>query len=364
MQLHRILVETAMAALDKQKQDGAMPSGHNGPYMDPETPVRNTAHWCMTFNKAYEISGEKELKEAAENARNFLHSETARPMGGTFWCRKNPEKDFTNGVVGQAWAIEALLDFDRVFGDKPSVDLAERVFLLHPFDKATGAWRRVNVDGSYHSFDAVFNHQLWFAAAGAQLQGRTNNHTIKDQLSIFFKRLPHNLNLYGDGLIRQQTAGYLVKSRLRRYSSKLSHWRKSNERKQYMYHKSVGYHSFNLYAFALLKESFPEQPFWNSPQWKKLWNYTLSEKYKRDVKKSKYAYPYNPPGFEVSFALQVFQPDMKDAVASWLKEQMNLCFDFDTNLMTGGSAVDVETAAARIYEATRLLDYKIEVGYE
>lgn len=32
----------------------------------------------------------------------------ARPMAATFWHRKNPEKDACNGLIGQAWTIEAL----------------------------------------------------------------------------------------------------------------------------------------------------------------------------------------------------------------------------------------------------------------
>ena len=35
---------------------GFAKAGHNGPYGNPETPVRNTACWLMGFSEAYRIS--------------------------------------------------------------------------------------------------------------------------------------------------------------------------------------------------------------------------------------------------------------------------------------------------------------------
>ena len=49
MNLYDLLVDTADRAIEIQRSDGSMPPGHNGPYYDPETPVRNTAHWSITF---------------------------------------------------------------------------------------------------------------------------------------------------------------------------------------------------------------------------------------------------------------------------------------------------------------------------
>ena len=76
--------------------------------MITETPVRNTAHWLITMLKAYEISNETKFKDSAWRAVQYLLSPSARPMNATFFCRTNPEKDFCNGLVGQAWIIEAL----------------------------------------------------------------------------------------------------------------------------------------------------------------------------------------------------------------------------------------------------------------
>ncbi len=56
MLLSNIIQQSSKAALQIQSDDGSFPPGHNGPYHDQETPVRNTAHWLFTMLKACEIS--------------------------------------------------------------------------------------------------------------------------------------------------------------------------------------------------------------------------------------------------------------------------------------------------------------------
>ena len=48
------LIEAADASLSRQRDDGSFPPGHNGPYHDPETPVRNTAHYLYLYAALYE----------------------------------------------------------------------------------------------------------------------------------------------------------------------------------------------------------------------------------------------------------------------------------------------------------------------
>ena len=109
MYLNEIIEQVSHRALPDQNEDGSFPSGCNGPYMDKETPVRNTAHWLVTLLKAYEISGKDIFKDAADKAVKYIAGSEARPMNSTFLCRLNPEKDFCNGLIGQAWVIEALI---------------------------------------------------------------------------------------------------------------------------------------------------------------------------------------------------------------------------------------------------------------
>ncbi|MDT9237178.1 MAG: hypothetical protein P5675_26370, partial [Limnospira sp. PMC 917.15] len=72
---------------------------------------------------------------------------------------------------------------------------------------------------------------------------------------------------------------------------------KSPREKTYIRMKSAGYHGFNLYGFSLLKQSFPQHPFWKSEKMQKALAYAKSDKCKKEVQDSKYSFPYNPPGF-------------------------------------------------------------------
>ncbi len=92
MNLYDVVLLSASSALSMQKGDGSMPSGWNGPYHQSETPVRNTAHWLITFLKAYEITNDAGYKEAAEKCAEYLLSDNARPLNATFWHRKIAKK--------------------------------------------------------------------------------------------------------------------------------------------------------------------------------------------------------------------------------------------------------------------------------
>lgn len=363
MNLYDIIVSSANAALSLQDlQKGSMPAGHNGSYHDPETPVRSTAHWLITFLKAYEISGEKSFLDAAHKAANYLSSSNVRPMGATFWHRKNPEKDTCNGLMGQAWTIEALIVAAEVLNRAELLTLSEQVFLLHPHDSKTGLWQSVSVDGTYLDFDYTFNHQLWFAAAGGLLALNTRTDDVGLSVQCFLDRLDNNLRVYPSGLIRHMVSFQLFPARKRIEKAANKAWKikglkKLAKRKQYLKQKEMGYHSFNLYAFGLLKRTYPNHTFWQNKKFLSSLDYAKSESYSKHVQVSKYGYPYNPPGFEIPFALETFcaDEDTRELRSHWVSEQLLRCYDFGSNLMTNNTA-DKHTHAARIYEATRLTD--------
>lgn len=341
-----------------QRNDGSFLPGHNGPYFDQETPVRNTGHWLIVFLKAYEITENCKFLDAANKAVNFLLSEKARPMKAAFWHRKNLGKDFSNGLIGQAWSIEALSVAARYFNDPEIIKTAEEVFLMHPFDEKHGLWRKISVDGSYLTVDSVFNHQLWFAAASSLLKKYSGKEEMVRRLDIFMDNIEANLALYPSGLIvhtlRRRGRAQIIKQLLRLFY---------NLSQAEVIDKAIGYHQFNLYAFALLKSSFPVHSFWTRKKFGKLWEYANSSEYRKQLHGSEFGYSYNPPGFEMAFALDVFggdMPDKREKQEEWIAEQIRFCFDFESGLMKKGTK-DPETHIARIYEATRLPDLKINV---
>ncbi|MFW6016905.1 MAG: agl cluster protein AglQ, partial [bacterium] len=138
--------------------------GHNGPYQDVETPVRNTAHYLLAYSNLYKYYEDDKYLKVINRSADYLMKSINRPNDATFYCRDKDNKDKSNGLMGQAWVIEALCGAYETLNEKKYLDLAEKVFLLHPFEH--GFWKIVDTDGSVKKIDGTFNHQLWFAAAG------------------------------------------------------------------------------------------------------------------------------------------------------------------------------------------------------
>lgn len=330
--------------------------------------MRNTGHWLITFLKAHETSGDARFEVSARRAAAYLSSSQVRPGGATFWHRKGERKDSCNGLIGQAWTIEALAVAAAALNMPDLAALAEEVFLLHPFDDSTGLWRRVEIDGTEIGFDQTFNHQLWFAAAGSVMPAGTGK-LVQQRVERFIDLLPENLSQYATGLIRHpldrklpqgQRTGIrgLVRNLLRGRDIQ----RPDGEA---MRHKAIGYHAFNLYAISILASRYPEHPVWKSDKLRAALRYIETDEYVQGLEDNEFGYPYNPPGFEVAYTLTVFadkfegnvQPDM----GGWVSRQLERCYDFESHQMSLGTE-DPITHAARLYEATRLPDLTITIG--
>jgi len=354
--LYDYISMSAEAAIKRQQEDGSMPSGHNGPYFDQETPVRNTGHWLITFLKSYEMTQNKKFLVAANKAVQFLLGEQARPMNAAFWHRKASHKDQTNGLIGQAWSLEALSVAAKHFDMPDIMKTGQEVFLMHPFDEHHGLWRKIDINGAGGTIDETFNHQLWFAAAGGLLQKICANDEVGRRVNIFMDKITQNLAVYPSGLIMHHLRPRHLMSMVQSQVKALL----CPESKRVI-SKAIGYHHFNLYAFALLRECYPRHSFWQNKKFKALWAYANSEEYKTGLDKNEFGYPYNPVGFEMPFALQIFGDDMpgkKDQQEWWLAQQMQRCFDFSSAMLKKGTS-DPVTLAARIYEAVRLPDLEV-----
>lgn len=376
MDLLDIIVNIANDKIDELNNNGFVSSGHNGPYYDKETPVRNTAHWAVIFSVLYKILGNHEYYDALEKCGEYLISKEARPMNAAFYCRKNPEKDFSNGTIGQAWAIEGLVAAYDVTKNDKYVKVAEDVFLLHPFDPNYKLWKIVNVDGSYREFDLTFNHQLWFAASGIILLSVTKNKEIEKKCESFLENLSKIFKIYKNGLIKHSidlklTKAEKIKSNIRLYSDKL----RNIKSKTSMRYKENGYHLFNIYAFALIKSHGYEVSIFNNPNFTKALNYCFNndlyvwlEKKDRNLDCNNmpnvksdiiniYGYPYNAPGFELPFIYKVFSKQLDNVddkfVNNIIKKQLHFTYDQDVNSFNKNTE-DPNTLEARLYEYVRL----------
>ncbi len=374
MTIAELIIESAKKALNLQREEGSMPQGHNGPYNDKETPVRNTSHWLITFAKAYELTNDRIFIDAVQKAAHYLISEKARPFRYSFFHRTDSQIDSCNGLIGQAWTIEALATASNILNDSKYSNLGETVFFQHNFNDDYGLWNRLEIDGKIKSIDATFNHQLWFAACAAQLNG-SRKMECYSIIKKFILNLPENLSIIEDGLIfhplkRNKKIKDIydkkpIKNRIRNNISKIIQSIKNNgtnpielkniaERK--MISKSMGYHHFNMYAFALLKDKYPQNNYWKNIEFVSTTKYLMRDDYKNELENNSFGFPYNPPGFEIPYALEVFSKLKRDELLKissyWINKQMSKCYNPQTKMMDRNTS-DIFTHSARLYELTR-----------
>lgn len=384
--LCEILNDVSHEALNIQSSNGSFLSGQNGPHGDPETPVRTTSHYLILLSHLYERTRCERFRQGALDAIGFLTEDEARPHGYTFHHRWS-EKDQCNGIVGQAWTIEALAE-TAVILDKPElVNIAEEVFLLHPFDDRLGIWKRVEINGDVLCFDSTLNHQIWFAAAGGLLSKYHDvEQKIDQQVVRFLDRLDDLIELSEDGLIkggslpyreypyalRSDSYGRIVFADI---ASKLPLFFESNfirssllnytplnrlpstktEKKE----KAIGYHSFHLYGLAMLKTTYPGHEVWTSNWLKQALEYAESSSYISELDESSMGYPYNISGVEMAFVHDVFRGG-REVQRQWLQRQFDHTWDSEDEMLSRNTP-DPRTLTARLYEATRLSDYDFEI---
>jgi len=349
--LRALLCASAEAMLARQRPDGSLPAGHNGLYRDAETPVRNTGHWLVSWLAALRWTGDARYRRAAEQALGYLASEKARPGGASFWHRDAAGKDACNGLIGQAWSIEALVTAADVLELEEPARLAEQVFLLHPFDESLGLWRALEIDGRCLHWDATFNHQLWFAAAGALLAGHASPEVAR-RVARFLERLPRLLGVHGDGLIRHWLAPAGLLRRAPRRALRLLRGRRREAAA--LRRRELGYHAFNLYAFALLRRHAPDHAIWRQRRFRHAWRFARSPCFRQALEDNPYGWAYNPVGIEMAFALETFEgPGSRAEQAIWLGLQLVRHWDFAERLLSRDTP-DPATLAARLYEAARL----------
>jgi len=326
--------------------------GHNGPYNDPETRVRLSSHLFLLFIKAHSVSEKDAYKKMADKCLEELLSDKARPFGYTFHLRNKKGKNRCDGLIGQAWVLEALTSAYDLIGSHNYRQLAEEVFLHHKQTK-TGYWKRCEITGQILSVDKTFNHQLWFAAAGAMIS-TSKDDPIGKQINRFMDNLDKNISIHKNGLIR-----HLIWPKI----TTPIHLIKSRKTRKYLYNKEAGYHAFNLYALAILKERFPIHKFWSSKKFSKVLEYAISDEHLDLAEQNKYGFPYNPSGIELAYFIYIFRDKVKNykkIMKESLERQFKNHLDKRTLLMNRNTN-DPTNLAARIYEASRLPNLEFDL---
>jgi hypothetical protein len=333
----------------------SFPTGHNGVHNDEHTPARLLGHGIMILSKCYYITHEQKYLKKVRELADFLL--TFR-FGFAFHHILTKKKDPSNGLIGQAWTIEALAEASTVLNDDRYRNVALDLYFQHKFDSEDGLWYILDVSGRHYPKDATFNHQLWFAACASCL----NEQKIDKDICIFLDKIDMNLTQFNNGLIHHSVI-HLHKNFKHRLGGILKHLlngsffyrflRKPKISSEDFYSMCVGYHAFNIYAFAILKNNFPDRSLWRSKGFSNVLSYLNSSDFLEQIYKSGYGFPYNPPGFEVLFSNQVFNFVDDTLISRLIKSQFDLHFDLNRFSFSRNNS-DSDTLNFRIYELCRV----------
>ena len=335
MKLNDILIGSSLAALKLQREDGSFPEGHNGPWNDLDTPTRVTANWSILLLKTYNLTKNNKIKQAILKAASYLISKKCRPYGQSFLCRNSENKNRCNGLIGQAWTIEALIELGNQLGLYKCLQTAEDVVLKHHFNKKHSLWYDLEIDGSKLGINRTLNQQVWFSVMAYKLFSITENKTIGSNVISFFQSLPKHMHFNG------------------RYITHLIHPLSNFICKE----QAKGYISFLLMGLSHLNDFKEPLISKEISDWiRSSVNFLNNNICRLDTR---YCWSYNPTGFEVAITLHKLKLNSSINIDYWVSEQINRHFNFDTSLMDRNT-YDKNTLRARIYEATYLPNLNLE----
>jgi hypothetical protein len=316
-----------------------MPPGHNGPYQQAETPVRNTAHWLVTFSLAYAWTGATSFRETGLRLSSFLrdpgpirtrHALIHRQAGG----------DRCNGVIGPAWVIDGLSHAALHLGDDEAAAQAVAELEGLPFDERPKAWRRVDPVAGEGAVDYTYNHQAWLAAAAAAVPGgkgavraeRFLDGSASGSLRIHADGIAHHI-LHAATVRGRLLVGRFAALRMRRPAA--------------IEAKEAGYHLYVLFPLIRLWARFPEHPLFEAPDFRRAVMRGCDSSFLNTLDENPFAYPYNAPGFELPILGVVgLDPGLAREV---YERQRQRTWDSTSGLHSRGSP-DPATLAARIFE--------------
>jgi hypothetical protein len=375
MKLAGVLLASARAGLHLQDSAGAMPAGRNGPWNHPMTAVRCTAHWAITFLAAFRLTGEQGFLDAAVRACDFLARPDHRPQGAAFRCRMPyGTKTESNGLIGQAWAAEALLAVGQGVGEGRYLRLAADVLSLHPYDRRRHGWHIVEVDGRHQGFDNTLNHQVWFCAVLLQAGQAVPEAwgAWASSVEDFVAHLPGLAHL-GRGGIFDHRIWRVRMAGLRSSVARAIGVGQEPESPGFPIEVlSAGYHSFVLHGLAMMASNADRLDGKLRQGLLRTLSCGLQAGavllWEPAASMSPFAYSYNPTGFEMAFALVQAHRAGADLppgprAEAWIGKQVQRHFDDASGLMVKGAS-DPDTLAARIYEAASMAELEVVLPAE
>lgn len=373
MEAFTLIKQVADRQLLYISEHGHAQAGCNGPYKNEDTPIRNTGHWIIIYAYLWEKTKQEVYLKAVKTLAKYILNINNYGISGSIRHRTDVRFDHTNGLIGQAWTIEALITAAYVLKDKVYYKKAKELFINQQFNEQNSIWNVVDCNGEI-SYDLTFNHQLWFAASGSKILDYEYDEKIDNQIKFFLNAANERLfRVYDDGLIIH-TVNYQLNETEKIYIRKLNRKRKIrslinnpfkvlkkkvfDRRQKFSFTEGLekGYHLFDLYGFAMLKQRYGEMPIFKSEKLKMAIKYALDTDEILKLSNpcggymfNKFSYSYNSPAFEYPYVSLIFGREDVKKNNYLLQKHCELLYDAKSCSFTK-NCDDPKTLDARIYE--------------
>ena len=339
-----------LSILVEDSRQAYIPGGNNGPYLHIESPVRNSCHSLIIFSKCFQLTGEVIFTDAVSKITQYLLS--TRYLINDQYIHRQAGPDSCNGVIGDAWVIEALVVAKEVVPEELKIEidhLLQKIFDRFKFDTKYGFINRVDAIKGRMTPDFTYNHQLWFIASISGIQ-----EFEKIAETFLSTSLEGTLKTNKSGLIHHLYHSNSLKNIYNRSRYKISSIRKA----KIIEYKERGYHMFNLVAFVALYKKFPEHSLFSSEKFKSILSYinsgSLDELFREN---NKYAIQYNSPGFELPYIVGTFYKDndeMTELAKLAYSKTRELFWNEEKSAFINNN-IDKITFSTRMYELSKLL---------
>lgn len=366
-----VMIDLAESNFSEFEKLGHAVEGHNGPYGHSDTPVRNTCHWCIIFGYLWKITQEERYYSLMNRFADYICSIQRESESGAIECMTTDLFDHLNGLIGQAWAIEALTYAYKATCKKEYLHTAKRIYLSQKYDRTNHLWQRIELDGQNIGYDYTFNHQLYFAAAASMISDCEYDEQLENIISDFLEGTLIHFNINDDGRIchyvslpRPAGRKYYLRKIIKTIGQPL---KVLDPNAFNLDNHEIGYHLFDMYIFALLYKKYYSLAIFHTDKFKKALDYALDidslnksfnslnfqklsqTPLKRFVKLNKFSYAYNSPAFELPYIAKVFDTlDTIDCEKLW-EFQLNWLYDKSKHSFSRNN-LDTNTLNARIYE--------------
>lgn len=360
----RYLFYIANRNYDTYFKQGYATPGNNGPHGHKDTPVRNTSHYLIIYGYLYKKTKENKYLYICQKFGNYLVSEQRKSVSGAVQCMVQNDYDYLNGLIGQAWTIEALIYFYEIVSEEKYLEAAYRIYKSQRYDYQNHLWIKTELDGSEIGFDYSYNHNVWFAACGYKLADLCIDNEITNQIMDFLScGTSRDFKISHKGLLKHTISlkNPSTNDKVKRIIKKiLFPLRWINPRKLDSKYIEYAYHIFDIYGFLILKERFGHLDFFKSKNYLKAESLATNISWynKKNIKKDTFnvfSYSYNSPAFELPYVLLSVKKENTQIIDYVYDINCKLMYSKETEMFTINN-FDVELYNARFYEIIRYLE--------